>query len=186
VLDAAIELMSARGVDATSMDAIAERSGVSKATIYKHWADKESMLLEAMAAMEGLHARPKFDSGDTRADLLAVLSYRPQQRAELRERLMPHLMAHSAGNPAFGDTWRRMVMDPPRRELKHLLQLGIDNGELPPELDLEVCIAQLLGPVMYWFVFLRRSVQEPKDLAQKVVDGFWRAYARKKLPHKRK
>ena len=38
--------MAERGVEGSSMDAIAEASGVSKATIYKHWADKDALLLE--------------------------------------------------------------------------------------------------------------------------------------------
>ena len=41
VLEAAAGLFADQGIDATSMDAIAEASGVSKATIYKHWPDKE-------------------------------------------------------------------------------------------------------------------------------------------------
>src|SRR3954469_8655693 len=73
VLDAALDLVAARGVDGASMDAIAESSGVSKATLYKHWSDKEALLLELMAEIHGLHARPVFDSGDTRADIVAVL-----------------------------------------------------------------------------------------------------------------
>ncbi len=44
VLDAAVQLFSDRGIDATSMDAIAETSGVSKATIYKHWPDKDALV----------------------------------------------------------------------------------------------------------------------------------------------
>ena len=184
VLRAALDLMSSRGVDGTSMDAIAERSGVSKATIYKHWADKEALLLELMADVQGLHARPKFDSGHTRSDLEAVLSYRPEQRVEEHERLMPHLLAYSARNPSFGDAWRRMIMDPPRRDLKHLLQLGIDRGELPPELDLEVCLALLLGPLLYWKLFLRRPSGDQAGLAQQVLDAFWAAFATKPRPRR--
>ena len=109
VLDAALELVAEHGVDATSMDAIARRSGVSKATIYKHWADKDALLLEMMADVNGLHTRPPFDSGNTRADMVAVLSYRPRENAEMRERIMPHFVAYSAaqvrpsGLP--GETW---------------------------------------------------------------------------------
>ena len=58
VLEAAIQLFSERGIDSTSIDAIAEMSGVSKATIYKHWADKDALLLEMMAHVHGLRARP--------------------------------------------------------------------------------------------------------------------------------
>src|ERR1700716_3499912 len=86
VLSAALELVAERGVNATSMDAIAQKSGVSKATIYKHWADKDALLLDIMAEVHGLHARPVFDSGNTREDMIAVLSYKPQEMADLRER----------------------------------------------------------------------------------------------------
>ena len=63
VLEAALELVAERGVDATSMDAVAQKSGVSKATIYKHWADKDGLLLEMLAEAAGVHGRPEFDSG---------------------------------------------------------------------------------------------------------------------------
>ena len=43
VLKAALELVAEHGIDGTSMDAVARESGVSKATIYKHWADKETI-----------------------------------------------------------------------------------------------------------------------------------------------
>src|SRR5258708_38687601 len=90
VLDATVALVAERGVDATSMDAIARESGVSKATIYKHWADKDALLLEMMAAVHGLNDRPKFDSGNARADMVAVLSYRPSEKADMSERVIPH------------------------------------------------------------------------------------------------
>jgi AcrR family transcriptional regulator len=175
VLHAALELLAERGVDATSMDAIAQRSGVSKATIYKHWADKDALLLEVMADIHGLHRRPAFDTGDVRADMIAVLSYRPEG-AEVRERIMPHFMAYSARNPSFGNAWRNMVMEPPRRELKRLIKRGIEAGELPARLDRELCLTLLLGPMMYWHVFLRRSAENPKELARGVVNAFWNAF----------
>src|SRR5581483_1503271 len=115
VLDAALALVAERGVDATSMDAVAKISGVSKATIYKHWADKDALLLEIMAEANCLHKRPKFDSGNTRDDMVAVLTYRPPEHVDTRERIMPHFMAYSARNPAFSDAWKNMVMKPPRQ-----------------------------------------------------------------------
>jgi AcrR family transcriptional regulator len=176
VLDAALDLVAARGLDATSMDAIAEASGVSKATLYKHWADKDALLLELMAEVNGLHDRPAFDSGDTRAVIVAVLSYRPKENADLRERITPHFMAYSARNPAFGDAWRNMVMEPPRRELRHILKQGIVKRELTPKLDVELCLSLLLGPIVYWYVFLRRKTEDPTHLAEAVADAFWRAF----------
>ena len=141
VIDAALELVAKHGVNATSMDAIAKTSGVSKATIYNHWAGKDALLLDMMAEVHGFHARPKFDSGNTRADMAAVLAYSPPDHAGLRERIMMHFVAYSASNAAFGMAWRNMVMEPPRRELKHLLMSGIGKEELSPDLDLNLELA---------------------------------------------
>lgn len=176
VLDAATELMAERGIDAASMDAIAALSGVSKATIYKHWADKEALLLEVLADLHSLHARPKFDSGRTQADMVAVLSYKPAERVDVREKIMPHLMAYCGRNPTFGNTWRNMVMEPPRNELKHLFTLGIKKRELRPDLDFELALSLLLGPILYQYLLSRKQGVEPRPIAEGVVAAFWRAF----------
>lgn len=181
VLNAALELVAERGVDATSMDAIAGKSGVSKATIYKHWASKDALLLDIMAEVHELHTRPIFNSGNTRADMIAVLSYRPRKKARIRERIMLPFVAYSARNVSFGTAWRNMVMEPPRRELTHLIKLGIRKGELARHLDLDLSLALLLGPIIYWHVFLRRAAEDPQGLAEGVVDAFWRAFGLKKI-----
>lgn len=180
VIHAALELVAERGVDAASMDAIAAKSGVSKATIYKHWADKDALLLEMMAAINGRDSRPTFDSGDTRADMAAVLSYRPKENSKMRERILPHLAAYSASHVEFGNAWRNLVMEPPRRELKHLIGRGIAKSELASDLDLDLCLALLLGPIMYWHIFLRRTTGDPKVLAEGVIEVFWRAFGLEK------
>ncbi len=177
VVWAAARLFAERGIDGASMDAIAEKSTVSKATIYKHWADKDALLLEVMEEINGLKTRPKFDSSDIRKDITDVLAYRPSEHAELRERMMPQFMAYSAKNTECGDLWRKRVMDPPRRELTRLLNAAIKSGQLEA-MDFEFALAQLLGPIIYWFVFLRRSKENPRELAEAVVDTFWRAFRR--------
>lgn len=176
VLDAAIKLIAEQGIDATSMDGIASRSGVSKATIYKHWADKDALLLEVMATVNGLRLRPQFDSGHTRADLVNVLAYRPTEHIREREEILPHFMAYAVHHKEIGTAWRNMVMDPPRRELRRLLHAGMERGELTPKLDVDLAISLLLGPMLYWFVFLRRAEEDPRRLADAVVDAFWRAF----------
>jgi AcrR family transcriptional regulator len=176
VLEAAMELVGEHGIEGTSMDAVAGRSGVSKATIYKHWKDKDTLLLEMMAELNGLQVRPTFDSGNVRADLVDVLAYRPPENTERRERIMPHLIAYSARNVEFGQMWRNMVMEPPRRELRRLLQAGVAKSELIATLDEDLSLALLLGPMMYWFIFLRRTTEPPRDLAASVVAAFWKAH----------
>ncbi len=176
VLDAAIALFSDRGIDATSMDAIAEASGVSKATIYNHWADKEALCLEVLIHLFGLdEPRPRFDSGDLRADLLGVLSIQPKpESVEARKRIFPHLIAYSARNEEFGIRWRTLVMEPTRTELPRILTAAMADGGLSPSLDTEIALALLLGPLFY----LRVYRMDLRDLPVAIVDTFLAAHAR--------
>ena len=184
VLLAALELFSERGIDTTSMDAIAERSGVSKATIYKHWADKEALCLDVLARLHEVDYPPEFDSGDIHADLISVLSYRPSERVtEQQNRMMPHLIAYAARNRAFGDLWRARVMEPPIRQITHLLKRGVKQGVLV-DLDPIVGAALLLGPMIFRKIF-PSAAKLPAGMETLVVDTFWRAYATPKRNSKR-
>jgi AcrR family transcriptional regulator len=179
VLQAALELIAEHGIEGTSMDAVARESGVSKATIYKHWADKEALVLEMLAVANHLHERPEFNTGDTRGDLVDMLSYRPPDNAVVRERLLPHIVAYSARNQEFGQTWRRMVLDPAGRDMRRLIQQGIRKRELKADLDIELAIGLLFGPMLYWHIFNKdRTPQEDlRPRAEGVVDAFWKAFA---------
>jgi AcrR family transcriptional regulator len=179
VLDAAIELFAARGLEGASMEAIAEASGVSKATIYKHWPDKDALCLEVVVRLNGIdHERPAFDSGDLRADLIDLLRYKPPEQAtNLRDRLMPHLMGYAARNRKFGTAWRSRVVEPQRAEIAALLRRGVNQGLFAPSLDVSLATALLLGPVIYSKVF-GADPGRHEDLSEGTVDAFWRAFAR--------
>lgn len=189
VLTAAVELFSERGIDATSMDAIAEASGVSKATIYKHWPDKGRLVLEVMGYLHGLDEEPPvFDSGDFRADLIAQLEYQPApDRQAMREKMMPHMIAYASRNPVLGVAWRARVVEPARVALRNLVRRGEKRGILRKGIDPEVAIALLLGPMIYRHVFTHKMGQKsPKDLEVQVADAFLAAYGTgKRMPTRR-
>jgi AcrR family transcriptional regulator len=184
VLDVALRLFAERGIDATSMDAIAEASGVSKATIYNHWQDKDALCLEVMARLHGADEEPTaFASDDIRSGIAAVLGRRPsEQRSEMQTRIMPHLMAFATRNPAFGMAWRSRVMEPPRIQLTQLLKRAVELGQLPADLDYDLAVALLLGPMMYAKFMSLGGHKTPEDLPNRVAEAFWRAYAVTKRP----
>jgi len=169
------------------MDAIAGRSGVSKATIYNHWPNKEALLLEAMATLHGLRERPAFDSGDFRADMIAVLAYQPaRKRASLQERIWPHFVAYSARNPRFGQAWRTMALGPPREELTRLVTQAVEAGELTAVPPSDLALSLLLGPIIYNHIFGRSKACQPEELARIVVDQFWRAFRPERMKSDRR
>jgi AcrR family transcriptional regulator len=177
VLRAALELFGARGIDATSMDAIAQSSGVSKATIYSHWTDKGALLLEVMDLVHGLDREPEdIDSGDLCRDLITVLTRRPPDEFErARARLTPSLIAYSAVHQEFGQAWRNRVMQPARQCIQQILRRGIRQGQLRA-VDTEVAIALLLGPMLYSHIFQKGRGPQSPDIGPQVAEAFWRAY----------
>jgi AcrR family transcriptional regulator len=185
VLNAALSLFAKRGIEATSMDAIAQASGVSKATIYNHWSDKEALLLEVMLMVNGLDREPEdVDTGDVQRDLTTVLTRKPPDKFETaRNRMTPSLIAYSALHPQFGKAWRHRVMEPPRQCLKNILRRGISRGQLPPDLDMESAMALLLGPMLYAHVFNKEEGPSKTDLGPVTAQAFWRAYQQARRDH---
>jgi len=177
VLRAALDLFGERGIDATSMDAIARTSGVSKATIYNHWPNKQVLLLDVMLMVSGLDRDPEdVDSGDLCHDLATVLSRRPPDEFDrARDRIMPALVAYSAVHQKFGKAWRHRVMEPSRVLLKRVLRRGIERKLLPATLDLDEAMALLLGPILYMKIF--QDARPTGDLGRKVAESFWRGYS---------
>ena len=185
VLNAALALFAERGVEATSMDSIAQASGVSKATIYNHWNDKEALLLEVMLMVNGLDREPEdVDTGDLQRDLTTVLTRKPPDKFEnARNRMMPSMIAYSALHPEFGKAWRHRVMEPPRQCLKRVLRRGIARGVLPQNLDLEAAMALLLGPMLYAHVFHKEQPSNAPDLGPLTAQAFWRAHSQARKHH---
>ncbi len=178
VLRAALDLFGERGIDAASMDAIAQHSGVSKATIYNHWPDKEALLMEVMIMIHGLdREREDIDTGDLQRDLTTVLTRRPpDQFDEARTRMTPSLIAYSAVHPEFGKAWRYRVMDPPREGIRSILRRGIQRHLLPGNLDLDASVALLLGPVLYDHIFNKDGRVKPPDIGPTAAAAFCRAF----------
>lgn len=179
VLEAALNLFSERGIDATSMDAIAEASGVSKATIYKHWPDKEALCLEVMSHAHGLDEEfTEIMTESVREAMVKVLAYRPQnQNTERKARLVPHFIAYAARNPAFGMAWRSRIIEPPQRHLKRLLKQGIEQGLFPKDLNFDLALAMLIGPIMYGYFLNMATNKMLEGLPEHAVETFWKAYA---------
>lgn len=180
VLEAAVRLFAEQGIDATSMDAIAARSGVSKATIYKHWPDKDALALEVLVWLYRLDEEPKqIEHKSLREDLITALSYRPvEHHTKERERIMPHLIAYSARNLVFGKAWRSKVLSRHATLLTDVLQSAIDRGDLEKNLPLDIAVALLFGPMMYRQIFVASSRDEkaPPVFIAQIVDAFIQAF----------
>jgi AcrR family transcriptional regulator len=175
VLAAALKLIAEKGIDVTSVDAIAELSGVSKATIYKYWRTKESLCLEAISQVSG--GLPAFDSGDPRSGLIELVRYIGRARQLTKGglgKIWPRIMAHAMGNPAFARALRAQFDAPRRARLTSILEQAVAQGKLRSGIDIDLAMDLLFGPVMHR-QFARTPM--PPEMPEKVVDAFWTANA---------
>jgi AcrR family transcriptional regulator len=179
VLHAALALFGERGIEGSSMDAIAQAAKVGKATIYNHWRDKEALLLEVMLWVNGLTSeKDDPDSGSLERDLAIVLSRQPPRHfEEARKRITPSLIAYSATHKEFGLAWRNSVMEPPRQCLRRILRRAQRRGELQPNLDLDAAMAILLGPMLYQHIFEKGVRRSRSSIASRVAQTFCKAFA---------
>jgi AcrR family transcriptional regulator len=150
VLDAAAELLLARGLSAVSMDAVAERAGVSKATIYRWWPTKETLALDALFTGWAAASPHPRDTGALRGDLLALL--RPWARlASTRPygRVIAALLTEAQTDPEFAAEYRHRVVEPRRDQARAIFRRAIERGEIPADTKIEVALDLLYGPLYH-------------------------------------
>ncbi|MDP9284950.1 MAG: TetR/AcrR family transcriptional regulator [Actinomycetota bacterium] len=150
ILSAAAELLLARGLEAVSMDAVAERAGVSKATIYRWWPTKETLALDALYR-EWDAARPRTrETGSLRGDLLSLL--RPWVRLVGKRpygRVIAALITEAQSDPTFAEQYRERFIEPRRDQARPILRRAIERGELPATTDVELALDLLYGPLYH-------------------------------------
>jgi AcrR family transcriptional regulator len=172
ILHATLELLAAEGYAAMSIEAVASRAGVSKATIYRRWATKLHVVLAAVKALS-THPLPELTSGQTRDDLVLLLRHMIEAlTTTVAGRVLPALIDEVARTPelrgALNDFWisRRALM-------VEVLRAGSENGHLPHEVDHELIADLLYGAVHYRFLISSTplSADLPERLVEAVLDG---------------
>ncbi|NED11552.1 TetR/AcrR family transcriptional regulator [Streptomyces sp. SID9124] len=166
-LDAALDLCTEKGYGRVTIEAIAARAGVSKKTIYRWWPSKSAILLEAFTEML-VSATPFVDTGDIAKDLrthltgavnvLAVPPYGPAYAGILSE------LHH---DDQLAETVRRQLIDPRFDEAVGRLRSAQEQGQIPPDADLDLAVEMLYGPLYYRHV-LRKPMQDAEDVGRLV------------------
>jgi AcrR family transcriptional regulator len=162
ILDAAIALLLDQGLGAMSMDDVAERAGVSKATIYRWWASKELLALDALAtAWAPPLPTTQRDTGTLRGDLLAAI--RPwirQVNEKPYGRVIAGLVAEAQADPAFAAMYREHFVQPRRDAVRLLLVRAIARGEIPAGTDLELSLDLIYGPFYHRLLHLHAALND--------------------------
>jgi AcrR family transcriptional regulator len=180
ILEAAAELLLARGLSAVSMDAVAERAGVSKATIYRWWPTKETLALDALYNEWAAVQPPARDTGSLRGDLLSLL--RPWVRLAASRpygRVIAALVTEAQTDPAFAAEYRARFVEPRRDQARAVFRRAIERGEIPADIKIEVALDLLYGPVYHRLLHGHAPLNDRfvTDIVDTALGGIMRAPA---------
>jgi len=167
VLDATAALVAEVGVERTTIDEIAARSGVAKTTIYRHFSSKQVLLVEAVHACTSIPVVT--DTGSLRDDLISCFSGTTKASYDGRlGDMMLSLMDAAQRDPELGRLVRAQT-DQRRRFATEVIQRAVSRGDLPDDVDVDLLVTLVAGPLIYTKLVRRQRVTD--ELGAAVVDS---------------
>lgn len=148
ILDAAFDLIEEVGFSGLTVDAVAARAGVGKATIYRRWTSKEALVVAAAKGSKGGPGEA-VDTGDLRADLIAAWRRTADHlRHERHGRVMPALVAEAATNPELAKLLHELSVER-RANIRRLVESAMARGDLSSEVDADLAVEMFVAPLFY-------------------------------------
>jgi AcrR family transcriptional regulator len=166
ILGATIALLAEGGYDALTMEKVAARAGVGKATVYRRWGSKVELAVDALKASIAdveVHA-----TGSLRDDLTAYVQGMVSWLTERTGQVMAGLSAEIQHNAELADALRTNLVAPRRAAMLGALQAAEARGDIRPGVDLEVIVDLLVGPL--YLRLLISGVPITQGAADQIVD----------------
>jgi AcrR family transcriptional regulator len=169
VLATTFELLGESGVGGLTVDEVARRSGVAKTTIYRHWASREALVIDACSQISDEQEVP--DTGSLEGDITAILTNIGHLLSTARwSTVLPSIVDIAERDPEFADIHRR-IQHGHAAPLRDVLERATARGELATSADHSAMIAALLGPLFYRRWFSREPIDDRfvKTITQAVI-----------------
>ncbi|MFN8036974.1 MAG: TetR/AcrR family transcriptional regulator [Acidimicrobiia bacterium] len=173
ILEAALELYADHGFEALTVDGVACRAGVSKATIYRRYPSKIDLVLSAAAHYSAEQALMP-DTGNLRGDVRAVVGNLGRLLSDpIIGKIVARLGGEAIRNPELAAAHREFVRS--RRALNlTVVQRAIERGELVPDADPEFVVDLIAAPAFYRTLITGGPVDDA--LADRIVEVVERAF----------
>ncbi|WP_308307506.1 TetR/AcrR family transcriptional regulator [Streptomyces sp. ISL-10] len=169
IIDAVVRLLE-EGVSISdlSIERIARTAGVGKATIYRRWEGKESLLVDVVRSMEP--ADPPLPGTSVRDDLVAIVEMlRRRGLAKRSSALLHNVFAQMQNYPQLWEMYHRIAVAPRRERMDAVLRRGVENGEIRADVDFDLLGDMFVGPMLVRTV-LRPECTPGPGSAELIVD----------------
>jgi AcrR family transcriptional regulator len=134
-----------RGLDAMTIEEVAARACVGKASIYRRWSTKGSLALDAFL-VDYLAQQPVVDTGVLEDDLREALSlWSAAVVGTAMGRALVGIIAEAQNDDDLAQGWIDRVLAPAREQYRVMLDRAIERGEIPVGSDVDVIMDLLYG-----------------------------------------
>ena len=171
ILDAALDVLAETGYDGMTIDMVAARAKAGKGTLYRRWASKPELVLDAVACMKAkdldLHSLP--DTGSLRGDLVAMVRAPTTiQESERRLKVMAGIVSMIARDPELAAAAHEALVEPRAAANRVVFRRAIERGEISADVDVETLC--MIGPAMaaYRALMLRKPVD--REYMMRTID----------------
>ncbi|MFK7695170.1 TetR/AcrR family transcriptional regulator [Paenibacillus sp. HJGM_3] len=148
ILSASYELLLESGFGAVTVEKIAERAQVSKATIYKWWPNKAAVVMDGF--LSAATARlPVPDTGSVFQDILEHATNMAQFMISREGSIFLEIIGQGQVDSALAEAFRTRYIQPRRLEVRTIMNRGLERGELWKNLDIALCTDLIYGPIFY-------------------------------------
>jgi AcrR family transcriptional regulator len=149
ILESVLDTIAEGGITKVTMEGIAQRAGVSKASLYRRFPTKNDMAIAAVERMrQEIPIIPSQGSAYERL-LFLMEATRNGIHGSRYGRIMLAVISHGQERPELAQLVYDRILLPRRQRVLEIVQLGIQNGEFPSTLNIDVVMPTLIGPMLY-------------------------------------
>lgn len=149
ILDAALVLLEQVGYDRMTMDAIAAEAKAGKATLYRRWSTKSSLVVDAILRSKEALQVPEVDTGSLREDLIAITCSHGGLSDDRSAQIMAGIVTALHHDPDFAREFRTRVLGPKIAAMRSLFERARARGEITADLDLDLLAPALTGIILH-------------------------------------
>ena len=160
ILDATTVLLAERPLAGITIEEVAERARVSKASVYRRWPSKGTLAFDAFVG-EFLKRLPTPDTGSLEEDLrISLRGWVRVVRETTTGRTLRGLIAEVQRDPELAEAWRDRFINPLRASRAEIVQRAIDRGELGRDANVDVLLDLVFGPAYHRFLQGHRPLDD--------------------------
>jgi AcrR family transcriptional regulator len=151
ILRSTLKLLGENGFSDLTIEAVAAHAGVGKATVYRWWPNKAALIADAFAGSTSrkLHFP---DTGSVYTDMSQQMRQVVKIFRSRRGRIVSAMLGGGQSDRDLIAAFRERFLWPRRREAYATLRQGIQRGELRKDLDKDLLLDSLYGPIYMRFL----------------------------------